>query len=131
MDQPTSRRAFLTTAATLTIGASAYAAGSDVIKIGMIGCGGRCTEGALQAMNADPGARLVAMADMVPARIREKREWLKQRKPDQVSVADDHCFAGFDAYKHVIEASDAVLIANAAKFHSMHMMAAIRAGRHV
>ena len=51
--------------------------------------------------------------------------------PDQVAVDDDHCFAGFDAYKNVIERSDAVLIANAAKFHPLHMKAAIEAGKHV
>jgi len=49
----------------------------------------------------------------------------------QVNVDDAHCFTGFDGYKHVIEASDVVLIANAAKFHPFHAMAAIRAGKHV
>jgi len=131
MDQPASRRSFLAAAAALPIGASAYAAGSDAVRLGMIGCGGRATEGALQAMNADDGVRLVAMADIVPARIREKRAWLKERKGPQVAVDDDHCFAGFDAWRHVIESCDAVLIACAAKFHPMYMMAAIHAGRHV
>ncbi len=41
------------------------------------------------------------------------------------------CFPGFDGYKHVIESSDVVLIANAAKFHPMHAMAALQAGKHV
>src|SRR5512142_2160114 len=112
-------------------GFSAYAAASDIIRIGMIGCGGRCTEAATQAMNADRGVRLVAMADIVMDRVREKRTQLQAKYPEQVAVDDEHCFAGFDAYRHVIESVDVVLIANAAKFHPMHMMAALRAGKHV
>jgi predicted dehydrogenase len=46
-------------------------------------------------------------------------------------VDDDHCYAGFDGYKHVIESSDVVLIANAAKFHPLHAMTALQAGKHV
>jgi len=64
-------------------------------------------------------------------RIKEKREILKKEKGEQVMVDDGHCFAGFDGYKRVIESSDVVLIANAAKFHPLHAMTAIRAGKHV
>jgi predicted dehydrogenase len=64
-------------------------------------------------------------------RLKEKRALLKKQKPAQVAVDDDHCFAGFDAYKKVIESADVVLIANAAKFHPLHMRAAIEAGKHV
>ncbi len=108
-----------------------FAAGSDAIRVGMIGCGGRCTEAATQALSADKGARLVAMADVVIARVHEKRRLLNEKYPEQVAVDDDHCFAGFDAYKKVIQSSDLVLIANAAKFHPLHTLAAIRAGKHV
>jgi predicted dehydrogenase len=108
-----------------------HAAGSDVIRIGMIGCGGRNTEAAGQAMNADKGVRLVAMTDVLMERVHAKRELLQKQHPGQVAVTDDNCFAGFDGYKSVIAASDVVLIANAAKFHPLHMMAAIQAGRHV
>jgi myo-inositol 2-dehydrogenase / D-chiro-inositol 1-dehydrogenase len=129
-----SRREFLRSSAVLPALAgltAGYAAGSDVIRVGMIGCGGRCTEAAGQAMNADPGVRLVAMADVLLDRIKEKRSLLKQQNPAQVEVDDEHCFAGFDGYKHVIESSDVVLIANAAKFHPFHLMAAVQAGKHV
>jgi len=136
----TTRRDFLkasTVAATaavsgsLSIGNSAYAAGSDVIRVGMIGCGGRNTGAAAQALAADSGARLVAMCDIFMDRVKAKRNGLKGQKPDQVIVDDDHCFAGFDGYKHVIESSDVVVIANAAKFHPLHSMTAIKAGKHV
>ena len=110
---------------------SAFAGGSDIIRVGMIGCGGRNTGAAAQALTADPGARLVAMCDIFMDRVKGKRKALKAQMKDQVIVDDDHCFAGFDGYKHVIEASDVVVIANAAKFHPFHAMAALQAGKHV
>jgi len=118
-------------ATTVDLRRSLYAAGSDVIRVGMIGCGGRNTGAAAQALTADAGARLVAMCDIFMDRVKAKRRILKQQKGDQVIVDDDHCFAGFEGYKHVIDSSDVVLIANAAKFHPFHAISAIRAGKHV
>jgi myo-inositol 2-dehydrogenase / D-chiro-inositol 1-dehydrogenase len=135
-----SRRHFLKTSAAaagaaalgpLDIARTAHAAGSDILRVGMIGCGGRNSGAAVQALTADRGARLVAMHDVFMDRIKEKREAIRQEKGPQVEVPDDHCFPGVDGYKQVIEASDVVLIANAAKFHPLHSMAAIRAGKHV
>jgi predicted dehydrogenase len=134
-----SRRRFLKTSAAAVPAAAltslsvprVFAAGSDVIRIGVIGCGNRGPDAARNAMNADKGVRLVAMADILMERIVEAREMLKKLKPDQVTVDDDHCFTGFDAYKKLIECVDVVLIANAAKFHPLHMIAAIQAGKHV
>ena len=118
-------------ASALDASRNAHAAGSDIIKVGMIGCGGRNSGAAGQALSADPGARLVAMCDIFRDRIESAREALTKAKGAQVTVADDHCFTGFEGYQHVIEASDVVVIANAAKFHPFHAMAAIRAGKHV
>ena len=131
-----SRRSFLkgTTAAALgglALQAGAHAAGSDTIKIGMIGCGGRCTGAAINAMNVDKGVRLVAMCDVFMDRVHGKRKGLEAKKRDQVDVPDERCFDGFDGYKRVIECVDVALIANAAKFHAHHMSAAIAAGKHV
>ncbi len=134
------RRDFLKTSATaaaatalssLDIARTAHAAGSDTIKVGMIGCGGRNAGAIVQALTADKGARLVAMCDIFMDRIQEKLTAIRTAKPDQVLADNNHCFTGFDGYKHVIEASDVVLIANAAKFHPLHLMAAIQAGKHV
>jgi predicted dehydrogenase len=116
---------------TLGIQKSIYAGGSDIIRVGMIGCGGRNTGAAAQALTADPGARLVAMCDIFMDRVKGKRRILKEQKKDQVIVDDNHCFAGFGGYKHVIESSDVLVIANAAKFHPLHAMTAIQAGKHV
>jgi myo-inositol 2-dehydrogenase / D-chiro-inositol 1-dehydrogenase len=134
------RRDFLKTSAvaasaaavgTLDLSRSAHAAGSDIIKVGMIGCGGRNSGAGAQALAADPGARLVAMCDIFRDRLEGARAAIKQSRGEQVTVADNQCFTGFDGYKHVIEASDVVCIANAAKFHPFHAFSAIQAGKHV
>lgn len=127
----TGKQAALATTAAVAIEKSAHAAGSDILKIGMIGCGGRNSGAAVEALTADPGTRLVAMCDIFVDRVRGKRDEIKRAKGEQVSVDDAHCFAGFDGYRSVIEASDVVLIANAAKFHPFHAMSAIQAGKHV
>ena len=125
-----------TALAALDVSRTAYAAGSDTIKVGMIGCGGRNTGAGAQALRADKGARLVAMCDIFLDRVQNARQAItndlaRNGRGDQVIADADHCVAGFDAYKQVIAASDVVLIANAAKFHPFHMMAAIQAGKHV
>jgi len=115
----------------LSLQSRMYAAGSDTIRVGMIGCGGRNSGAAAQALTADPGSHLVAMCDIFMDRVKQKRGILSGMKKEQVAVDDDHCFAGFDSYKRVIEASDVVLIANAAKFHPLHVITAVKAGKHV
>lgn len=129
-----SRRRFLRSssgAMTLPFLAGAYAHGSDIVRFGVVGCGGRGAGAASNAMTADPGVRVVAMGDVLRERILEQRRRLSEKHPQQVQVSDENCFAGFDAYKGVIEASDVVIIANAAKFHPLHQLAAIEAGKHV
>ena len=125
------RRDFLKASAALPIAASAYAAGSDIIRVGVVGCGNRGPAAAMDAMRADPGVRIVAMGDLLLDRVQEKRTALKLKYQDQMAVDDDHCFSGFDAYKHVIESSDVVILANASKFQCLQLRAAIDAGKHV
>ncbi len=129
------RREFLKTSAVVAgavgVSSGVFAAGTDTLRVGMIGCGGRNSGAVVQALSADPGAKLVAMCDIFMDRVKTKRKAIKAEKGDQVAVDDDHCFAGFDGYKHVIDSCDVVLIANAAKFHPLHAMAAIKAGKHV
>lgn len=128
-----SRRNFIKMAAGTVPATSlaGYVAGSDTIRLGLIGCGGRGTDASLEAMEADPGVNLVAAGDLLLDRAQEKRSLFKTKRPEQAVLTLDHCFGGFDAYKRVIELSDVVIIANAAKFHPMHLMAAIQAGKHV
>ncbi len=131
----TTRRNFLkasaATVAGLSIARGAHAAGSDIINIGMVGCGGRCAGAAANAMTADPGTRLVAMSDLFADRVEGRRRSLKNQMKDRVAVDDDHCFVGLDGYKKVIDSVDVVLIACAAKFHPMYVKAGIDAGKHV
>jgi predicted dehydrogenase len=116
----------------LSIGRSAHAHGSDILKLGLIGCGGRGSGAAANALNADANARLVAMADVFPDRIQAARKNLRAVKKDQVAVDDDHCFVGLDAYRKVIDSGvDVVLIACASRFHPFYLKAAVDAGKHV
>jgi myo-inositol 2-dehydrogenase / D-chiro-inositol 1-dehydrogenase len=129
-----SRRTFLKSSAQWAAAAAAlpgYAAAGDTIRVGIIGSGGRGEAAAINAMGADKGVRIYAMADMRLDRMQEVRSKLRVEKPDQVDVKDERLFTGFAGYKSVIEACDVVIIANAAKFHPMHAGAAIDAGKHV
>jgi predicted dehydrogenase len=134
-----SRRAFLkagaaaaTAAVTLPIARGAHAAGSDILKIGLIGCGRRGTGAAVNALSADPHTRLIAMADLFPENIQVSRQNIKNLKGDQAAVADDHCFIGFESYKNIIACGvDVVLIALPTYFHPAHLKACVDAGKHV
>ncbi|MCX8036585.1 MAG: Gfo/Idh/MocA family oxidoreductase [Candidatus Sumerlaeia bacterium] len=119
-------------AAKLPIEQCAYAAGSDVIKVGVIGCGGRGTGAAINAAAADKGVRIVALGDIFADHVESARAQIQKAAPDQIAVDDAHCFAGFNAYKNVI-ASDAqvILIACASRFHPAYVKACIDAGKHV
>ena len=86
-------------AASLPLSRSAYAAGSDTLAIGLIGCGGRGSGAAVNAMNAGTDVRLIAMADVFEDKLKGSRERLKKIKPDQFDVDDEHCFVGFDGYR--------------------------------
>jgi len=133
-----SRRQFLKSAAACSMAAasldlsrSAWAAGSDTIRVGLIGCGGRGTGAAIDALDADPGVQLVAMAELFSDKLQASLAKIKEHSPDRTAVDPDHCFVGFEGYKHVIESSDVVLIACASKFHPRYLRAAIEAGKHV
>lgn len=137
----TTRRDFLKTSAALAGGAalaqltveqSAHAAGSDIIQIGLIGCGGRGTEAAVNAMNAGPDVRLVALADIFEERLNASRNQLAKARPNQLALTNDRCFVGFDAYQNVLASGvDAVLITPASHFIPQIFSAAIDAGKHV
>jgi predicted dehydrogenase len=120
----TSRRDFLAvstaTAASLAALAPAVrAAGSDVLKVGLIGCGGRGTGAAAQALNADPKASLEQLrADDRIAR--------------KVQVPADHCFTGFNAYRELLQSGvDVVLLTTPPHFRPLHLQAAVDAGKHI
>ncbi len=119
------------TVAGLSIARSAHAAGDEMVKIGMIGCGGRCSGAAAESLRAGPYVKLVAMYDVFEDRVQRSRKNLLGHFPDQVQVDDDHCFSDFKGYQKVIDSVDVVLIACASKFHPMYAEAAIKAGKPV
>src|SRR5438552_4276104 len=90
----------------LAIERSAHAAGSDTLKIALIGCGGRGSGAADQALSTEGSVKLIAMADAFPDRLEDSLKNLKKQHSDKVDVAEDHRFIGFDAYKEAIALAD-------------------------
>jgi predicted dehydrogenase len=133
---PATRREFLAAGsagvlAAMPIARGAHAAGSDLLRVGLVGCGGRGTGAAVQALGADPQARLVAMADVFGDRIPASLKQIAKARPNQVDVSPEHQFEGFDAYRSLLECVDVVLLATPSHFHPIHLKAAVAAGRHV
>ncbi|HEY2933424.1 MAG TPA: Gfo/Idh/MocA family oxidoreductase [Acidobacteriota bacterium] len=142
--QQVSRRQFLKTSSAAVIGGAAAAneaiaggfhpAGSDVLRIGLIGCGGRGTGAAAQALQADSNVKLVAMGDAFVDRLQSSLTTLKAQKQisSKIDVPQERCFVGFDAYRQVIDCGvDVVLLATPPHFRPAHLKAAVDAGKHV
>jgi predicted dehydrogenase len=104
-----------------------------MLKIAVIGCGGRGTGAANQALSADSGNQLVAMADAFRDRLDDCYETLSKRYGDteQLNVPEDHKFTGFDAYKKAIALADVVILATPPGFRPVHFEEAVNAGKHV
>ena len=118
--------------AELALGRSAYAAGSDVLKIGLVGCGGRGAGAAVNALNADPHTRLTAVADLFPDNMRTSLDHIRRVHGDRVAVSEDRCFGGFDGYRQLIASGvDVVLLALPTFFHPEYLKACVDAGKHV
>jgi predicted dehydrogenase len=116
----------------LSVGRGAHAAGSDVLKVGLIGCGGRGTGAANNALTADKNTKLTAMGDAFEDRLKNSRKALQQELGDRIDVPDDRCFTGFDAYQKVLASGvDVVILAEPPHFRPRHLKAAIEAGKHV
>jgi predicted dehydrogenase len=116
----------------LAVAKSAHAFGSDEIKIGLVGCGGRGTGAATQAMNTEGATKLVAMADAFQDKITSSLRSIKGQHPNKVDVPQERQFAGFDAYKNVLESDcDIVILATSPGFRPIHFEAAVNAGKHV
>ncbi len=106
-----------------------HAAGSSTIKVGLVGCGGRGSGAAEQALKADSGASLVAIADAFQDRIDEQLPEIKRQVPAaQVDVPKDRQYAGFDAYKQVIDQVDVVLLTTPPHFRPIHLAYAVEKG---
>lgn len=136
------RRSFLKNSGIAIIGSTlAYNAGISapfpanrkaILKVGLIGCGGRGTGAAAQALQADPDVILTAMGDVFEDRLNEAYKEIVKVAKDKVKVNNENKFVGFDAYLKVIGSGvDVVLLATPPAFRPDHLIAAINAGKHV
>ena len=134
------RREFLKTSAMLAGGAmlssvplaGAFAAGSGVIKIALIGCGDRGTGAAFQALSTKYNVRLVAMADAFRDRLDKSYKPLFDKfGKDKIRVPEDKKFVGFDAYKKAIQEADVVLLTAPPGFRPSHFEEAVKQNKHV
>src|ERR1041385_6201101 len=143
--QPTSpsRRDFLKTstavaaagalAAPLFVPQGVFAAASDQIKVGLIGCGGRETGAAGQALGADKNVVLHAMGDMFQDQLDNSLKQLQKGKfAEKIKVNPDTCYTGFNAYQKVLDSGvDLVILTTPPAFRPIHLKAAVAAGKHI
>jgi len=111
-----------------------HTAGSDLLRVGLIGCGGRGTGAAAQALSADKNVKLVALADLFDDRMKICLSSLNKRPElaDKIDVPPERQFSGFDAGKQLIACGvDVVLLCEPPHFRPAHLKAAIEAGKHV
>jgi predicted dehydrogenase len=135
------RRTFMSTSAA----AAAFAwsggvriFGSDTIRLGLIGCGGRGTGAVSDCLRGTEGVDLVAMGDLAPDRLAQSRgelEKLAQSSPalaSRIKITADRCFTGFDAYSKVLASDiDLVILATPPAYRPKHLAAAVNAGKHI
>jgi myo-inositol 2-dehydrogenase/D-chiro-inositol 1-dehydrogenase len=115
----------------LSIERSAFAAANDdTIRIALIGCGGRGTGAANQALHTEGKVNLVAMADTFDKRLQLSLNILKKEHGEKVDVPKENQFLGFDGYKQAIAAADVVLLTAPPGFRPMHFEEAVKQGKH-
>jgi myo-inositol 2-dehydrogenase / D-chiro-inositol 1-dehydrogenase len=139
-----SRRSFLTKS-TVAAGATAFTiirpelvrgAGDEMLKAGLVGCGGRGTEAAQQFLHGNNNVQLVAMGDIFEDHLEKSLDEIRNSKypnvAEKVKVDPDHHFIGFDAYKKVLASDiDVVLLATPPGYRPEHFVAAVEARKHI
>ena len=138
-DAQASRRQFLKDSAiatgavvgTLSMADRVHAAGSDRLRVGLIGCGNRGSGAALDALKADQGVRLVAMGDLFSDRLESSLKNLSKEADVDIEVPSERRFVGFDAFQRVIDCGvDVVILATPPQFRPTHLQAAVAANKH-
>src|SRR5262245_13488961 len=140
----TSRRTFLRNSSLMVAGSAiaasqvqiargAHAFGSDTIKLGLVGCGGRGTGAATQAMDTRGGeGTLVGMADALEDRRSAGLRGTARQHKEKVDVPQDRQFVGVNAYKDLLQTDcDMVILATPPGFRPLHFKAAVKAGKHI
>ncbi|MQY64188.1 MAG: gfo/Idh/MocA family oxidoreductase [Calditrichaeota bacterium] len=134
-----SRRDFIKASAAISLTAlmpgagSVFAARSEKLRVGLIGCGRRGTGAAKDCVNSAPNVEIAAMGDLFKDQLDKSRSQLAQELDrDWLKVTDRTCFVGFDAYEKVIAADvDLVILATPPHFRPEHLKATVEAGKHV
>lgn len=137
----TTRREFLATSSALIAGAVAAPAilsgplfaaeNSATLRVGLVGCGGRGTGAANEALHADQNVVLTAVGDAFNDKVQPALRELQKEHPDRVKVTPEKCFTGLDAYQKVIDSGvDVVLLCSPPGFRPVHFQAAVAAGKH-
>lgn len=122
----------MTAAAAFSGTSRIYAGESSMLKIGLVGCGGRGCGAAGDSLGADENVKLVCVADLFEEKAKAAVPMLKAAFGDRATVPDDMIFSGFDAYKKILEQDiDYVILATPQHFRPMMLKAAIEAGKHV
>lgn len=141
MPQGISRRKFVKQTAAAAAGLSAgwmasghyaHAAGTDTIRVGLVGCGGRGTGAAVNAVQADQAVEIVAMGDLFENRLDESVKNLQEQIGDRLTADKSHQFIGWDAYQKVLDSNlDYVILATPPAFRPPMLEAAVEAGVNV
>ena len=135
-----SRRTFIQTTAAASaavIFSGAHIAGSDVIRVGLVGCGGRGTGAARDCLRGSEGVELVALGDLFPEAVAKCRAELAKALAGsdlaaKYQVTDERCFSGLDAYQQVLASGiHLVILATPPAFRPAHLAAAVDAGLHI
>jgi predicted dehydrogenase len=138
----TSRRSFLQQSGTVLTGAAlasalttrSYAAEDNTIRVALVGCGGRGTGAAANALATQGPTKLWAMADVFDSRLQSSLGNLAKKFPDQVDVPAERQFVGFDGYQKAIDClsgADVVILATPPGFRPLHLEYAVQQGRNV
>lgn len=136
------RRAFVKTtslaAGAIVVGSTPlnamnYAAKNQKLKLALVGCGGRGTGAAVQALTADPEVELIAMADAFQDRLQDSLSAITQHFEEErkIKVSEKNQFTGFDAYRKAIDQADVVILATPPGFRPQHFEYAIDNDKHV
>lgn len=143
IESNTSRRDFVKKSALLTGGAiilpnipmrgMVNVFNDKKLKIALVGCGGRGTGAAVQALNADGNVELVAMADAFEDRLQKSLANISKEMGEtkKVNVKKQHQFVGFDAAKKAMDLADVVILATPPGFRPQHFEYAVNNGKHV
>ncbi len=118
---------------TLDVGAMANVFENKTLKLALVGCGGRGSGAANQALQADDNVELIAMADAFEDRLTSSLNNLSEKYEGtgKIKVKEKHRFVGFDAYKKAIDLADVVILATPPGFRPQHFAYAVENDKHV